>query len=172
MEIRDSNLGIFGEFSNVVLNNMTVNPFRFPRPENVVPVLMVGDHKVPNVSFENALKYVFDRCLKDLLVYFKRNMVETFEDLRGEDTVDINTFKCGNKKVSRNVYIGIWAFRCSLISKNPNLTVADIQNYVDYPQGFETNFRIVFETGEIRPKPNSSTPPRTFGNLERGNTRP
>lgn len=174
MFVSDSVLGVNAFIDNQVMNNLTQNPFRFPRPENVVPVIVVNGIKMPNVSFDNALKYVFDRCLRALLLFFKQNMVETFEQLRhGDDTVSISSFKCGNRKVSRNVYIGIWAFRCSLLSKNGNMAVEDIQVLVDNPAGFEKDFTLFIESGEIKAR-NSTENPAKFSKaqLERGSTRP
>jgi hypothetical protein len=173
MIIRDDKLKIFADINNVVLNNMTENPFRFPRPQDVEAAIVVGGYKKPNVNFDNSLKYVFDRCLRSLLLYFKQNMVETFEDLRrGDDTVSITNFKCGTRKVSRNVYIGIWAFRCSLLAKNPNLTVEDFQLYADSPDGFEKDFTLFIESGEIKPRQSTDNPAKiSKAQLGRNNTR-
>lgn len=173
MIIRDDKLKIYADVNNAVLNNMTQNPFRFPRPENVVPVVVQNGFKVPNMSFENSLKYVFDRCLRSLLLYFKQNMVETFQDYASQDdTATISNFKCGTRKVTRNVYIGIWAFRCSLLSRNANMTVDDFQVYVDSPDGFERDFTFFIDSGEIRSRPDNTNKVQfSKAQLERGNTR-
>ncbi len=85
-----------------VIDQLTANPFKFPRPNEVPAVYFEGGIKKPGMPFTYLISYLFS--------YLGDFMIRRWFQMSAEG-------RAANVGIQKTIYLYPWRFNCSLIPK-------------------------------------------------------
>lgn len=154
LRYEDSQNGVILDIDREVVNTFTMNPFQFPRPDKMSPVMDNGKgKKIPNIAFTFMLEFLHRTCMKKLMLDLRRELTDAF-DKSNDGTKDISVLALGDRPFKKNVYIGFWTISAQIVPTSGTFKYADLCDVIDiFPKESQNFFRLSILDAKLKPKP-------------------